>query len=221
MKLKEPVRAAFKTAASRKLDWESAQNIRREEFWKEIHKVYAFESVDPDKKHVPCEGCFRAIRDAIKKQILNFINSQTAAISQGDRRAFDLLGLENDWNVWQCIKFIIAFDMSFIYEADSYEDDDECFIEDYLDDEALFQYDVIKACDSLLVEGASLAKRIGSDSYRTWTAALTKLNMKCDDRYKAVDGLTDAIIQIWPDTRVWIAMNPIKVDGNGRRKKNT
>ena len=57
------------------------------------------------------------------------------------------------------------------------------------DGESTFRYDVVKACDRLALAGAILAKRIGSDTYGLWRAAMIKLgDIRECEQCKAVRG---------------------------------
>ncbi len=56
------------------------------------------------------------------------------------------------------------------------------------------------ACDKLILAGATLARRIGSSSYRHWIDAMIKLNrLDEDEDYKAVDDIVAALVQLWAD----------------------
>ena len=181
------------------VDFDSAQSRREEEFWTWLaeDKPYSFEDVThPDEEE--CEH--------IKQHIFRFIKEVTRPIAEG--RYFDIPNKHYDIEDWVNIKFVIAFDPSFIYyptKDDSDELDTECSERDYLDGITSFRYDVIKAIDGLALRGAALAKHIGSDTYRTWTDAMIKLADENEKvQCKAIEDVTAAIERIWADLRTWI-----------------
>ena len=53
------------------------------------------------------------------------------------------------------------------------------------------------------------SKRIGSDTYGLWRAAMITLaNNNEMIQYKAVDDIVTALEQTWADLRTWIFLNP-------------
>ena len=72
------------------------------------------------------------------------------------------------------------------------------------------EYDVIKECNSYILEGAALCKRIGSPAYDTWIEALVKLNDAYigSKPYSAVDLIASAYPRTWADLCTFIHMNP-------------
>jgi hypothetical protein len=157
-----------------------------------------------------------------KKVYLDYIGKYADALLRG--KVFSLpSGLDDESN-WELIKFIVAFDTTFEYypEDEEGERDDECCgpETDYLDEETAFRYDVVKECDRLVLAGAILAKRIGSDTYGLWRTAMIKLgNNRESVQCKAVDDIVNALELIWADLRTWIAMNPPHNAKKGKPKK--
>ena len=71
------------------------------------------------------------------------------------------------------------------------------------------EYDVIKECNSYILEGAALCKRIDSPAYDTWIEALVKLNDAYigSKPYSAVDLIDKAYSRTWGDLCSWIHRN--------------
>ena len=102
-------------------------------------------------------------------------------------------------NKMQCITFI--YTQYFYFSEEENQD-----VGDYLDEEAAIQFDMMKACTSYILEGAALAKRVGSPAYDKWVDALVMLNdvYHCSQNYKAIDLIAEAYARTWGDVRTWI-----------------
>lgn len=228
MKPRQPNHVAFEQANDPcTMAFSEAQARRSDEFWDEVESEFTFTSADgKDLREADhCPDCIQAARNKVKELTLHFINKHSCAISQG--ATFNLPGNKTDWPSWDIIKFIIAFDTSFGYLPDEFQDaaDPEAHIEtDYLDDEAAFRFDVVKACDRLALEGAALSWKIGATAtYELWAAAMVKLNdsskrVQCE----AVDDILNALVRTWSDLRTWTFLNPphIAQKPASKRKKS-
>ena len=206
MKLREPDMVAFEYSDHEAMEFWDSQRTRSQEFWGKVEAhlkdIIAGRKAKADEGHA-----------FTMKVYFDYIGKYTDALSQG--KSFSLPAGFSAEHTWNLIKFIIAFDMRFEYYPDKDDlekedgEEESCDPEtDYLDDESTFQYDIVKACSRLALAGAILAKRIGSDTYGIWRAAMVKLGshdgtMQC----KAVDDIVNALELIWADVEVWIAMN--------------
>ncbi len=212
MKLKEPDKVAFEFDYSDDLSFDEAKKNREQEFWQTLGlnglpDALFFDS-HKAKKHTLSE-----IEDDhanLRNRLLSYLKGYELAFASG--KCFEPPCHRHDCWLWECVKFILAFDTTFRYIPEDFLDanDDVDYSEtDYLDNETTFCYDVIKACDQLAIAGAALAKRIGSESYGLWTDAIIKLT-ELDNaaRCKAADDIVSALFQTWADFRIWIYMNP-------------
>lgn len=198
-KIPEPYKVAFQTENTEPLSIGEARFRRAGEFWGELE-----ESVLVKVGHDNDPDCLRGL---IKKDVLRYLDDGAKMIAAGPNRPFALWNwLDED--MWQCVKFIVAFDTKFHYIPDETDEDGEDGV-DYLDDESAFRYDVIKKCNDYILEGAALAKRIGSSAYDLWVEALVRLNDEYDgsESYKAVDMISHAFARTWGDLQVWFHMN--------------
>jgi hypothetical protein len=216
MKLCEPDKVAFETDCDSAMDYCEAQENRSNEFWKVLETdVFGVDDPPEDRPDAEIMEAHRRIR----KDTLEFLAKYADAIAQ--KRTFPLPSGFLDEKEWERVKFILAFDTSFTYfpedEDGSLSDNEES---DYLDYETTFRYDVVKACERLTLEGAALAKQIGSGTYGLWTAAMIKLGDRSEKiQYKAADDMVNALIQTWADLDVWIFMNT--PHNNKKRKSKT
>ena len=205
MKLSEPNEVAFETDSNETLDFQEAQEARSKAFWDEVEGDLEVVIATSGKKP-------KAVEDHafIKKIFLDFLRKYSDALLQG--KLFDLPSGLDDESRWELIKFVVAFDTSFEYSPEDETDDEEdCGgpESDYLDDETTFRYDVIKECDRIALAGAILSKRIGSDTYALWRAAMIKLgSVSGMVQHKAVDDIVTALEETWADLRTWIFLNP-------------
>ena len=213
MKLKEPNKIAFDIDDGINLDHDTAASCRSEAFWKVVESEFVCTSVKDGKdfqKSDHCPDCERAVHDKMRELVLDSVNRYSRDIAQ--RKEFNLPSGTIEEMSWENVKFIVAFDTSFSYTPEEFldaDDDDDHSETDYLDYETSFCLDVVKACDRLALEGAALAKQIGSDTYSLWRDAQLKLNsnngkIKC----KAIDDIVAALELLWADWRTWIFMNP-------------
>ena len=206
MKLCEPGRIAEATESDTAMGLYDAQINRSEEFWKELERDFDFmeETEDTRSDHEIMEDHRR-----IEKSILDYLGKLADALGNG--RPFNLPTKWHDEDTWNDIKFILAFNTAFDYLLENEEDGElsECLETDYLDHETSFRHDVVKACDRLALNGAALAKRIGSDTYALWADAMIKLGDQYEQvQCKAADVLVEALVRMWADLRTWIFMNP-------------
>ena len=205
MKLCEPDKVAFETDCDSAMDYCEAQENRSNEFWKVLETdVFGVDDPPEDRPDAEIMEAHRRIR----KDTLEFLAKYADAIAQ--KRTFPLPSGFLDEKEWERVKFILAFDTSFTYfpedEDGSLSDNEES---DYLDYETTFRYDVVKACERLTLEGAALAKQIGSGTYGLWTAAMIKLGDRSEKiQHKAVDNIVTALEETWADLRTWIFLNP-------------
>ena len=216
MKLCEPDKVAFETDGDSAMDYHQAQENRSNEFW-EVLETDVFGVDDPPEDRPDAE--IMEAHRRIRKDMLEFLTKYADAIAQ--KRTFPLPSGFLDEKEWERVKFILAFDTSFTYfpedEDGSLSDNDES---DYLDYETTFRYDVVKACERLTLEGAALAKQIGSGTYGLWTAAMIKLGDRSEKiQHKAADDMVDALIQTWADLRTWIFMNTAHIEKKRKNKK--
>lgn len=196
-KLKEPVKVAFDTLSEEAMDRDDAETNRSEEFWSVLERSFnVLLKKTKNPKYVDT-------RRTIKTDILEYLGTSAKRLSEGTEKGVRLRGmLEAD--MWECVKFIVAFNTKF-----DYVDEDDKIETDYLDEEGAFRYDVIMACHNYILEGASLAKRIGSPAYDTWVEALVKLNDEYSgsENYKAVDLIESAYVRTWGDLCIFRHMN--------------
>ena len=174
-KLCEPNKVAFELENSDEfLEKEEAQQIRSAQFWDYVHDE---SNVDERNKH--------SFRKSTIQEILNFLQERKSYLSECLSTEVLYLWAEYDQQMWERIKFIIAFDTQYVYFSE--EEHQEVF--DYLDEEVAIQFDMMKACTSYILEGAALAKRVGSPAYDKWVDALVMLNdvYHCSQNYKAID----------------------------------
>lgn len=194
-KLCEPNKVAFELENSKEfLEKEEAQQIRSAQFWDYVHDE---SNVDERNKH--------SFRKSTIQEILNFLQERKSYLSECLSTEVLYLWAEYDQHMWERIKFIIAFDTQYVYFSE--EEHQEVF--DYLDEEAAIQFDMMKACSSYILEGAALAKRVGSPAYDKWVDALVMLNdvYHCSQNYKAIDLIAEAYARTWGDVRTWIYIN--------------
>ena len=194
-KLKEPSKVAFGTLSEEIMDHDDAEMNRTEEFWEELEKQF-------DIRIRVKEKTTWSIRDAIKDEVINHLENFQKQLAQG---------MENGMRLWSCldiykwesIKFIIAFDTNYTYFDENNNDHD-----DYLDSVGSFRWDVIHGVEKVILEGASLAKQIGSPAYDTWIEALVQLKelFFVSENYKAVDLIAQAYPRTWGDLCTWIYM---------------
>ena len=213
MKLREPDKVAFETGSDYAMGYCEAQTDRADKFWN-VLEADIFGVDDPPEGRSESEIMEAHLR--IRKDTLDSLAKYADAIAQ--KRTFPLPSGIFDQADWESVKFILAFNTSFDYFP---EDEDGAISEDaesdYLDYETSFRYDVVKACKRLALEGAALAKHIGSATYGLWTAAMIKLNDCSEEiQHKAADDMVNALIQTWADLEVWIFMN---TPHNGKKHK--
>ena len=164
---REPEKVAFEPLTNCFVDKKEAAENRSNEFWGELEESL---QAKVGKVYDPHYS-----RNLIKKDILDYLKRSTAALSNGTEKGISLWAW-SDESVWENIKFIVAFDMDYEYLEEDDEVEDGFMESDSLDDEAGFRYDVIKECNSYILEGAALCKRIDSPAYDAWIEALVKLN---------------------------------------------
>ena len=196
----EPEKVAFEPLTNCFVDKKEAAQNRSNEFWGELEEsllVKVGQANDPEYS-----------RNSIKKEILGYLKRSTAMLSNGTEKGIPLW-LWSDESIWENIKFIVAFDMDYAYLEEDDEEEDGFMESDSLDDEAGFRYDVIKECNSYILEGAALCKRIDSPAYDMWIEALVKLNDTYigSKPYNAVDLIDKAYSRTWGDLCSWIHRN--------------
>ena len=196
----EPEKVAFEPLTNCFVDKKEAAENRSNEFWGELEESL---QAKVGKVYDPHYS-----RNLIKKEILDYLKRSTAALSNGTEKGISLWAW-SDESVWENIKFIVAFDMDYEYLEEDDEVEDGFMESDSLDDEAGFRYDVIKECNSYILEGAALCKRIDSPAYDTWIEAMITLNDRYEGAtpYKAVDLIAKAHPRTWADLCTWIHRN--------------
>ncbi len=210
MKLKEPDKVAFDSESDETMEHDAAQEFRANEFWQELERKYVYRLAKADKPQPPMSDPARIQfrRTYIRKDILEFLGDIASALMNGESKSLEVKTW-HDIGRWESIKFILAFDMTFCYRPDDLSEFEDGSDSDYLDIETSFRFDVHIACDKLILAGATLARRIGSSSYRHWIDAMIKLNrLDEDEDYKAVDDIVAALVLLWADQRTWIFMQP-------------
>ena len=195
---REPEQVAFEPLTNCFVDKKEAAENRRNEFWGELEVSHLAQVIDDPNYS----------RNSIKKDILDYLKRSTAALSNGTEKSIPLW-VWSDESIWSNIKFIVAFDMDYVYIEEDDEVKDGFMESDSLDDEAGFRYDVIKLCNNFILEGAALCKRIDSPAYDTWIEALVKLNdtYTGSKPYNAVDLIDKAYSRTWGDLCSWIHRN--------------
>lgn len=202
-KICEPNEIAFEPeSANDYRDQDEAIIIRSKQFWD-----YILED-DEDKT------------SAIQ-YILNYLAKETKLMAEAPLKCnLNLWGVFEEIT-WGNIKQIIAFNTSYYYYSE--EENDE--VSDYLDYEGGVRYDVIKAFTSYILEGAALAKRVGSPAYDKWVDALVMLKDEYNGskNYKSVDLVAEAYARTWGDVHAWIHINGYdkfkKTKKKGKNKK--
>ena len=210
MTLRKPDKVAKETARDEAMNFHEAQENRSNEFWNVLESD---EFAVKPKEDARSDAEIMKDRLRIKMRLLSLIEKYTRSLADG--KSFNLPSGWSDECDWSDIKFILAFDTSFSYLPDEDDDDENgdkysvvLSETDYLDGETAFRFDVIKACNRLVLNGAALAKRIGSDSYRLWTDALIKLGDRAESvQCQAADDIVSALVRIWADLQIWIFMN--------------
>ena len=195
--ISEPEEIAFESPCTEMMDKEEAAENRSNEFWSELegnHTTKIKQYDNPDYS-----------RNSLKKDILAFLRNSADHLASAMERCRELKHwgwIEDD--MWTMIKFILAFKAEYTY----FDEEEESEESDYLDDEEAFQYDVIAGCNKFFLEGASLAKRLGSPAYDTWIEAFMKLNDSYigAETYKCVDFIPQAYLRTWADLCTWIYM---------------
>lgn len=206
-KLCEPNKVAFSMENPGEfLEKEEALQLRSTQFWDYVHDE---SNVDERKKH--------SFRKSTIEEIFNYLQERKRYLTECISTEVLYLWAEYDQYMWERIKFILAFDTQYSYFSEEENQD----VGDYLDEEAAIQFDMMKACTSYILEGAALAKRVGSSAYDKWVDALVMLNdvYYCSENYKAVDLIAEAYARTWGDFHVWIHIN--KSDNSKKKKKNT
>ena len=209
---REPEKVAFEPLTNCFVDKKEAAENRSNEFWGELEESL---QAKVGKVYDPHYS-----RNLIKKEILDYLKRSTAALSNGTEKGISLWAW-SDESVWENIKFIVAFDMDYEYLEEDDEVEDGFMESDSLDDEAGFRYDVIKECNSYILEGAALCKRIDSPAYDTWIEAMITLNDRYEGAtpYKAVDLIAKAHPRTWADLCTFIHMNPPQNEKKKTAKK--
>ena len=207
-KLKEPNEVAF--GSHHEDDWyrDESEKSRSDEFWSEFE--------DDLENKVKQLRSTEAARNWFKDKILDYLRKYSAELAKGMENGIYLWGC-GDEDLWEKIKYIIAFDTDYSYVED-FDDDAPCQDEDgdyftsnaYLEDEEGFRYDIMRECNKCILEGAALCKKIGSPAYDTWIEAMITLNDRytASKEYKAVDLIAQAHPRTWADLCTWIHMNP-------------
>lgn len=134
--------------------------------------------------------------------ILNYLTREAELMAEAPLKGdLKLWGVFEEIT-WGDIKHIISFNTSYYYYSEEEKDE----VSDYLDYEGGVRYDVIKAFTSYILEGAALAKRIGSPAYDKWVDALVMLKDEYNGskNYKSVDLVAEAYARTWGDVRTWI-----------------
>ena len=204
-KLKEPNKVAFEPLEEALREKEDAEKERLNAFWGEFEYDLSFQ--------VKRLKDVNLAREWFKKHILDFLRTSISRLQNGRTDGIQLWKW-GDEDVWERIKYIIAFNTEFGYvEYDDEEPDPEKAIyvtSENLYDEEAFRFDVIKEFNKYILEGAALCKRIGSPAYDTWIEAMITLNDRYEGAtpYKAVDLIASAHPRTWADLCTFIHMNP-------------
>ena len=203
-KLKEPNKVAFEPLEEALREKEDAEKERLNAFWGEFEYDLSFQ--------VKRLKDVNLAREWFKKHILDFLRTSISRLQNGRTDGIQLWKW-GDEDVWERIKYIIAFNTEFGYvEYDDEEPDPEKAIyvtSENLYDEEAFRFDVIKEFNKYILEGAALCKRIDSPAYDTWIEALVKLNdtYTGSKPYNAVDLIDKAYSRTWGDLCSWIHRN--------------
>ena len=217
MKLENPPMMAIKHGKAQE-EHDAAKSKRLREFWSWLEDKFPMEPVKVNRKSPaphPCPECYRVYHEAIRKMLVSFLHERREELANAQQRGIGYPDAGAEL-MWSAVKYVIAFDTWFEYfeyfdasKADEDDPDNKFFDEDYLSAEREFRAELIDACEPVVLEGAALAKRIGSGSYGSWAEALMKLGEKNpSEMYTVVDDIFDALQRTWGDLRIWIFMNP-------------
>ena len=207
-KLKEPSKVAFNSLEEVLRGKEESLNARLNDFWTEFEDDLTYKIKSLKDVNLAREWFKNNILDYLRTSVSRLQNSMDYGIQ---------LWKSGDEEVWERIKFIIAFDTEFSYiEYDVEEgeeidyDNDVSWVSENLYDEEAFRFDIIKECNKYILEGAALCKRIGSPAYDTWIEAMITLNDRYQGAtpYKAVDLIAKAYPRMWADLCAFIHLNP-------------
>lgn len=161
-------RPDFKPAPS--VDYATARACRRNDFWRPLLKN--FFSGYSEKSNAAEEtemqrGTMRFILDDLKERV--------AKLSKGDCQL--PLVYASQRIIFGAVMHILAFDVNFKYRLQEPEDERDASDTDTLREEGVFRCEVCSALDAYILEGATLAKSAGSDSYAIWRRALINLSL--------------------------------------------
>ncbi len=216
---------------------EDAEFDRSYDFWAPLCKVIysgaGLNDVDQNELH-----------KTTKSLVMDLLSDGIKAFAQGECETPDCR--VSRATAWLILYFILAFDVEFTYDvnADIYpstpEEDlpdaiDCTFCSDRLEEEGALQAKLAEMLDDYIVEGAALAKKIGSDSYTTWKKALIELDklsksttyitvmkgtiLRLGETYNihdeakgVIENIMQAQLSLWADLHIWKRMNRSAAD---------
>ena len=214
MKKGEKIAKSASEFAGVKMHWDARMDHLRK-FWREIEPKFLREDgISDDEWH-------RQMED----ELLDFIEQQSLDISEWKAKGGILPPQGATFmSKWETLKYVLKFDNVFICFYDFVppdEDPAKHVTTDFVDDVANFQNGIETKCITLIMECASLAKQIGSNSYPAFRDALIGFNQydaqkKCD----AIDAMLKARLTLWADLEIWIYMHK-GVGGTQKRQNAT
>ena len=193
------------------------QAKRFDAFWDPLFCQIFFGDLLFEGDEPPSEDDLSECRDIVKKDVLELLKDGANLFSKGECPL--PFRFRSNKTLFEAIMFIIAFDPAFEYllEDDEDSDDDEK-TKRYLDtdrdvlyDVNNFKIDVTNALDAYILNGAALARNVGSASYAIWTKAMIALSdlmngvaeaEEADNTARvAVESVIEAQRQLWADIR--------------------
>ena len=184
---------------------DAAMKQRRGEFWHPVLKVF-YTGYD---KH-PDAAIDVKRYNVVREHVLKALEEGAEEFAKGNCRF--PLQYDTRRQLLEVVMFVCVFDVDFKYTPPNPEDKREPVDFDTLNGEAAFQMEVRSALDKYMLEGAKLAKKVGSASYATWTKAMIALADVVNARYEKseVEGAIREVMQLvvaaqqqlWADVRV-------------------
>lgn len=184
---------------------DAAMKRRRGEFWHPVLKVF-YTGYD---KH-PDAAIDVKRYNVVREHVLKALEEGAEEFAKGNCRF--PLQYDTRRQLLEVVMFVCVFDVDFKYTPPNPEDKREPVDFDTLNGEAAFQLEVRSALDKYIIEGAKLAKKVGSASYAIWTKALILCgfvtNERCDksEADATIREVMSLIItaqeQLWADVRI-------------------
>ena len=197
-------------------DYFTEEASRNDEFWNPLfEQFFIFDLVDEESTTREAELCER--RKTIKRDVLKLLKDGANVFSKGECPL--PVRFKSSQELFEAIMFILAFDPAFEYlleDDEDYDDDEEAYNPwntdtDILHDVNNFKIDVSNALDAYILNGAALARKVGSASYAIWTKAMIALSdlmngvaeaEEADNTARvAVESVIEAQRQLWADIR--------------------